>query len=87
MQNKDYWLSIQSMFGEGEVLLTDNRFASLSEKEEPLFIKKGDVLINGTGVGTIGRAACYLHEQNALPDNHVTILRTDKINPFICLFI
>ena len=66
---------------EGEVLLTDNRFASLSEKEEPLFIKKGDVLINGTGVGTIGRAACYLHEQNALPDNHVTILRTDKINP------
>jgi restriction endonuclease S subunit len=66
---------------EGEVLLTDNRFAGLSEKEEPLFIKKGDVLINGTGVGTIGRAACYLHEQNALPDNHVTILRTDKINP------
>lgn len=66
---------------EGEVLLTDNRFAALSEKEQPLFIKKGDVLINGTGVGTIGRSACYLHEQNALPDNHVTILRTDKINP------
>lgn len=66
---------------EGEVLLTDNRFAALSEKEGPLLIKKGDVLINGTGVGTIGRSACYLHEQNALPDNHVTILRTDKINP------
>jgi type I restriction enzyme M protein len=66
---------------EGEVLLTDNRFAALSDKEEPLFIKKGDVLINGTGVGTIGRAACYLHEQDAIPDNHVTILRTNKINP------
>jgi len=73
---------------EGEVLLADNRFASLSEKEEPLFIKKGDVLINGTGVGTIGRAACYLHEQNALPDNHVTILRTDKINPiFLSVYL
>jgi restriction endonuclease S subunit len=73
---------------EGEVLLSDNRFAGLSEKEEPLFIKKGDVLINGTGVGTIGRAACYLHEQNALPDNHVTILRTDKINPiFLSVYL
>jgi len=70
------------------VLLSDNRFAGLSEKEEPLFIKKGDVLINGTGVGTIGRAACYLHEQNALPDNHVTILRTDKINPlFLSVYL
>jgi type I restriction enzyme M protein len=46
------------------------------------------VLINGTGVGTIGRAACYLHEQNALPDNHVTILRTDKINPiFLSVYL
>jgi len=73
---------------EGEVLLTDNRFATLSEKEEPLVIQKGDVLINGTGVGTIGRSACYLHEQNALPDNHVTILRTDKINPiFLSVYL
>jgi type I restriction enzyme M protein len=73
---------------EGEVLLTDNRFATLSDKEQPLFIKKGDVLINGTGVGTIGRSACYLHEQNALPDNHVTILRTDSINPiFLSVYL
>ena len=73
---------------EGEVLLTDNRYAILSEKEEPLIIKTGDVLINGTGVGTIGRAACYLHEQNALPDNHVTILRTDTINPiFLSVYL
>lgn len=73
---------------EGEVLLTDNRFATLSDKEEPLFIKKGDVLINGTGVGTIGRSACYLHEQDALPDNHVTILRTNQINPiFLSVYL
>lgn len=45
-----------------------------------LQIQRGDVLINGTGVGTIGRAAPYLHPFNALPDNHVTILRPDHAN-------
>lgn len=39
------------------------------------------MLINGTGVGTIGRCAPYLYEQEALPDNHVTILRTDSLDP------
>lgn len=51
----------------------DNRFATPGSNA--LRIKRGDVLINGTGVGTIGRAAPYLHESEALPDNHVTILR------------
>jgi type I restriction enzyme, S subunit len=31
--------------------------------------------MNGTGVGTIGRVAPYLHTSPAIPDNHVTILR------------
>ncbi len=66
---------------EGEVILSDNRLAKIPDKESPLLIKKGDVLINGTGVGTIGRAAPYLHDQQAIPDNHVTVLRTDKLNP------
>ena len=66
---------------EGEVILSDNRFATLPDKKNLLTIKKGDVLINGTGVGTIGRSAPYLHEQEAIPDNHVTILRTNKLNP------
>lgn len=51
----------------------DNAFAISSD--DALTIKNGDVLINGTGVGTIGRAAAYLHDTLALPDNHVTILR------------
>ncbi len=73
---------------EGEVVLTDNRLATLSDKENPLVIQQGDVLINGTGVGTIGRSAPYLHEQNAIPDNHVTILRTDKLNPiFLSVYL
>lgn len=47
----------------------------------PIIIEKGDVLMNGTGVGTIGRAAPYLNDDKALPDNHVTILRTKAIDP------
>lgn len=51
----------------------DNRRALADE--DSLRIQTGDVLINGTGVGTIGRAAAYLHDAAALPDNHVTVLR------------
>lgn len=57
----------------GVRLNADNALAVTSD--DALKIKTGDVLINGTGVGTIGRAAAYLHKQPALPDNHVTILR------------
>lgn len=51
----------------------DNRVATVEENR--ILIQKGDVLINGTGVGTIGRSAPYLYDTNAIPDNHVTILR------------
>lgn len=35
----------------------------------------------GRSLGTIGRCAPYLYEQDALPDNYVTILRTDSLDP------
>ena len=58
----------------GEVRLDGgNRNASFANND--LLIRHGDVLINGTGVGTIGRAAPYLRVDPAIPDNHVTILR------------
>lgn len=58
----------------GEVRLDgDNRNASFADDD--LLIRHGDVLMNGTGVGTIGRVAPYLHAYPAIPDNHVTILR------------
>lgn len=68
----------------GEVNVDDTRFALLPDKDNAVFIEQGDVLMNGTGVGTIGRAAPYLHAERALPDNHVTVLRTDAMSP-ICL--
>lgn len=61
------------------VTLEGNRTAI--ETGSPVVIQNGDVLVNGTGVGTIGRAAPYLHQERALPDNHVTVLRTDEIDP------
>lgn len=61
------------------VILSDNRRAI--EEGSTIFVKTGDVLVNGTGVGTIGRAAPYLHKQRALPDNHVTVLRSTHVDP------
>lgn len=43
--------------------------------DERITIKYGDVLMNGTGIGTLGRCAAYLNDNKAIPDNHVTILR------------
>jgi len=65
----------------------DNRRAVFGD--DSLLIQSGDVLINGTGVGTIGRAAAYLHEASALPDNHVTILRPNsKLDPvYLAVFL
>jgi type I restriction enzyme S subunit len=68
------------------VILNDNRVAT--EAGSPVIIWNGDVLLNGTGVGTIGRAAPYLHIQRALPDNHVTVLRTHKVDPvYLAVFL
>ena len=68
------------------VILEDNRTAT--EIGSPVVIQTGDVLLNGTGVGTIGRVAPYLHESRALPDNHVTVLRTDVVDPvYLAVFL
>ena len=72
---------------EGEVKLGEDNRTAKAERNS-LIIKKGDVLINGTGVGTIGRSAPYLYEEQALPDNHVTILRTRKLDPvYLSIFL
>ncbi|WP_155647424.1 restriction endonuclease subunit S [Burkholderia territorii] len=72
----------------GEVHLDiSNRKASYSKDD--VLIEFGDVLINGTGVGTIGRSAAYLHADSAVPDNHVTVLRpkSDIDAVFLSVFL
>jgi type I restriction enzyme M protein len=51
-------------------------------------IRYNDLLLNGTGVGTIGRCAPYLEPYESLPDNHVTILRVEGVDPvFLSIFV
>lgn len=67
---------------------SDNRVGLASTAK--VLIEPGDVLMNGTGVGTIGRSAPYLHVGKAIPDNHVTILRpkTAAVDPvYLSIFI
>lgn len=63
-----------------KVVLKGNRKA-IPNPNPDLQIRHGDVLINGTGRGTLGRAAPYLIEDPAIPDNHVTILRSPTLDP------
>ena len=73
---------------EGQVIISDNRYAKYPSGNDPLIIQTDDVLINGTGVGTIGRCAPYLYQEDALPDNHVTILRLDSLDSiYLSIFI
>jgi type I restriction enzyme M protein len=66
---------------ENKLILEGNRYAK-SNPVPSLQIQHGDVLINGTGRGTIGRTAPYLIEEHqAIPDNHVTILRSPTLDP------
>ena len=69
------------------VLLEDNRFAA-ANPDGNLQIRAGDTLLNGTGRGTLGRAAPYLIDEPAVPDNHVTILRSDDLDPvYLSLYL
>jgi restriction endonuclease S subunit len=66
---------------ENKITLEGNRHAKPTSVTG-LQIQYGDVLINGTGRGTIGRTAPYLvSEHQAIPDNHVTILRSSTLDP------
>jgi type I restriction enzyme M protein len=68
------------------VIIEGNRLAT--EAGSPVIIQNGDVLLNATGEGTIGRAAPYLHNIKALPDNHVTVLRTTSVDPiYLSVFL
>ena len=63
-----------------KVVLEGNRTAIFNPTAE-LQIRHGDILMNGTGRGTLGRVAPYLIDEQAIPDNHVTILRSPTLDP------
>ncbi|WP_151948464.1 restriction endonuclease subunit S [Aliarcobacter butzleri] len=59
--------------------------------DKSFFTKKGDILINSTGDGTIGRSTCITEKYtNLIYDSHILLLRVNqnKINPmFLTYFI
>lgn len=47
--------------------------------ERVLWAKQGDILLNSTGTGTIGRSCIFTAENNAyIVDGHVTLIRPDN---------
>lgn len=65
----------QKCIRNGRVDLADARLHDTPTPDEKL-LRYGDVLINSTGVGTLGRAAVFdLDRENITCDSHVTIAR------------
>lgn len=65
----------QKCIRNGRLDLADARLHDTPTPEEKL-LRYGDVLINSTGVGTLGRAAVFdLNRENITCDSHVTIAR------------
>jgi type I restriction enzyme S subunit len=76
-----------------ELILSNMK--SLSEEQRPKwqeyrYLQAGDVLLNSTGVGTVGRAQVFPgHEEPVVVDGHVTVMRpSDKLDSkFLYYFI
>lgn len=53
------------------------------EWKDKYFPQVGDVILNSTGQGTLGRAQVYPDNERRAIDSHVTLLRTnDELNPY-----
>ncbi|MDB9253792.1 restriction endonuclease subunit S [Halorubrum ezzemoulense] len=51
--------------------------------KDKYFPQSGDVILNSTGQGTLGRAQVYPDNKRRAIDSHVTLLRTDdELNPY-----
>lgn len=76
----------QKCIRDGKLSLKDSRYHNYSLKKvtDDKILKKYDILVNSTGVGTLGRVCQnLLDNKNLTVDTHVTIVRpnSEKINP------
>ncbi|MFJ8186936.1 restriction endonuclease subunit S [Streptomyces sp. NPDC096105] len=62
----------------GRVSLTPARRTLRDKVKEPKLLVRNDVLVNSTGVGTLGRVACWNSDEAATVDSHITIVRFDE---------
>ena len=67
------------------------RYHNPNSAYEKAVLQNGDVLVNSTGTGTLGRAAVYYDfGEITIADSHVTIIRADKskvLPEFLCLYL
>ncbi len=67
----------QKCIRDGRVDLTPARRTLSGRIRADRFLEVGDVLVNSTGVGTLGRVGIWYHGVEATCDSHVTIVRID----------
>ena len=83
---------------DGDISLSQARFLdeiTISKWPDKYRLKEGDVLVNSTGTGTVGRTRLFKekylgHYPFAVPDSHVSVVRTfddiDSTYIFYCLY-
>ncbi|MFF6783986.1 restriction endonuclease subunit S [Streptomyces sp. NPDC012510] len=62
----------------GRVSLTPARRTLRGKVKDPKLLVRNDVLVNSTGVGTLGRVARWTSDEAVTVDSHVTIVRFDE---------
>ncbi|WP_203217942.1 restriction endonuclease subunit S [Nocardia terpenica] len=75
----------QKCIREGQVDLRPARRTLRGRAKAPKLLERNDVLVNSTGVGTLGRVARWTSTTEATVDSHVTIVRFDpaQVDPVL----
>jgi hypothetical protein len=73
----------QKCIRDGRVSLGPSRRTFADKVTPQKMLRVNDVLVNSTGMGTLGRVACWTSREEATVDSHVTIVRFDpvKVDP------
>ncbi|MFJ2866907.1 restriction endonuclease subunit S [Kitasatospora sp. NPDC087314] len=68
----------QKCIRDGRVSLAPARLTVRETVKTPKLLQRDDILVNSTGVGTLGRVARWTSDSRATVDSHVTIVRFDE---------
>ncbi|WP_158717257.1 restriction endonuclease subunit S [Streptomyces sp. NRRL F-4474] len=68
----------QKCIRDGRVNLAPSRLTFREKVKGPKLLRRNDVLVNSTGVGTLGRVARWTSDAVGTVDSHITIVRFDE---------
>jgi type I restriction enzyme S subunit len=68
----------QKCIRDGRVSLTPARLTLREKVKGAKLLRRNDVLVNSTGVGTLGRVARWTSDGEGTVDSHITIVRFDE---------